>query len=131
MSPVDVETIRRAWATFLREGIEATLDVWAEDCVFEDLADMPDARVHVGHAGVVEANRNFTEAWGDLVFQPLDFIDAGEGRVIAVTALRGSGGGSGAPLETTIAWLYEMRDGKIARSRAFASRDLALEAAHN
>jgi ketosteroid isomerase-like protein len=89
---------------------------------------MPDTGRYVGHAGVLEAVRHFTEAWGDLVFEPLEFIDAGE-QVIAVVGYRGQGRISGAPMDVPVAWVYDLREGKIARARAFISKQQALEAA--
>jgi ketosteroid isomerase-like protein len=36
---------------------------------------------------------------------------------------------SGAPLDALESWLYEMRDGRIFRARAFTTKQQALEAA--
>src|SRR6478735_4182014 len=119
MSQENVEPVRLAWEAFIAGGVEKTLGFWTEDCLFEDFPEMPDRRVRVGHEGVVEAVRNFTEPWDRLDFEPVEFIDVGQDLVIAVIALRGTGGGSGAPLNAVATWLYEMRDGKIARARAF------------
>ena len=67
--------------------------------------------------------------WGDLVFAPVEFVDAGENLVIAVVSIRGRGRDSGAPLDALGVWLYEMRDRRVARSQAFTSKEHALEAA--
>jgi ketosteroid isomerase-like protein len=125
VSQENVEVVRAAWDAFIHDGVEATFPFWTEDCVFEDPPEMPDGGVHYGHAGVVEAVRNFTEAWGDLTYEPIEFIDAGA-QVIAVIGLRGEGGGSRAPLLAEVAWLFELREGKVIRSRAFTSKDQAL-----
>jgi ketosteroid isomerase-like protein len=61
--------------------------------------------------------------------EPVEFIDAGAGVVVAVIAMAGSGRGSGAPMDAPAAFVYEMRDGKVVRDRAFSSRSQALEAA--
>jgi ketosteroid isomerase-like protein len=127
MSQTDVETVRRAWDAFVHGGIEDTFDVWTDDCVFEDLPGQPDGQVWTGREGVAQANRSFLAAWGEIEFEPLEFIEAGDDRVIAMVAMSGHGGGSGAPLDATLAWLYDMRDGKVARSRVFASKEEALK----
>jgi len=57
----------------------------------------------------------------------VDFIDAGDA-VIAMFALHVRGRGSGAPLDVEAAFVYEFRDGKIARDRAYSSRSEALKA---
>jgi ketosteroid isomerase-like protein len=129
MSQQNVEVVQRGWAAFLSGGTQATLDGWTEDCVFEEFQEMPDSGRYVGHAGVLEAVQHFTEAWGDLTFEPLEFIDVGDDQVIAVVGYRGRGRSSGAPMKTPVAWLYHLRDGRIARARAFISKQQALEAA--
>jgi ketosteroid isomerase-like protein len=81
-----------------------------------------------GKEGLRRRNRQFTESWEDLTFQPLEFIDAGD-EVLAVVAMRGHGKGSDTPMEAVIAFVYQVRDGRIFRDRAFTSKSQALEAA--
>jgi ketosteroid isomerase-like protein len=52
-----------------------------------------------------------------------------DGVVVVVTAIRGHGRGSDAPMEAEASWVYEVRDGLIVRDRAFRSKGEALEAA--
>ncbi len=128
MSQENVEAVRYGWEALIRGDIEAGLESYADDCVFEDFPEMPDPAVYLGHQGMVQAIEHFTQVWGGLLFEPVEFIDAGEDVVIAVVTMRGRGGGSGVPLDTTAAWLYEMRDGKVARTRAYTSKRQALDA---
>ena len=67
--------------------------------------------------------------WGELVQDPVEFIDAGDDLVVAVVALRGRGRGSGAPLHAQAVWVHELRAGRVARMRAFTTKEQALEAA--
>jgi ketosteroid isomerase-like protein len=129
MSEENVEVVRRAWQAFISGGVEATLEGWTEDCVFEEFPEMPESAVYVGRDRLSEAVEHFTEMWSDLVWEPLEFIDAGENLVIAVVRYRGRGRASGAPLDALASWLYEMRDGRVSRARAFTTKQQALEAA--
>ena len=61
--------------------------------------------------------------------EPREFIDAGEGVVIAVVDMTGRGKGSGAPLDAQAFFVCELDAGLIVRDRAFTSRSQALEAA--
>jgi ketosteroid isomerase-like protein len=97
--------------------------------VFEEFPEMPESAVYVGRDRLSEAVEHFTEMWSDLVWEPLEFIDAGENLVIAVVRYRGRGRASGAPLDALATWLYEMRDGRVSRARAFTTKQQALEAA--
>ena len=129
MSQENVEIVRRAWQAFVEGGVEATLDFWTEDAVFEEFPEMPESAVYVGREHLSEAVEHFTEMWRDLAFEPVEFIDAGQNLVIVVVAYRGRGVASGAPLDAVATWLYEMRDGRVCRARAFTTKQQALEAA--
>ena len=126
MSQENVEIVRQTWNAYNERGIEAVLGYVAEDWVGEQFPDGIDSTPFEGKAGVVERYRVFTEAWGDLVFEPVEFIDAGD-NVVAVVVMRGTGA-SGAPIDVTTAFVYEIRDGEIVRDRPFTSREQALEA---
>jgi hypothetical protein len=45
MSQEDVEVVRGLWKTYNDRGIDAALDYWAEDCVREDVPDLPTPRL--------------------------------------------------------------------------------------
>ena len=129
MSRENVEIAREAWKAFTDRGVDATLDYYAEDCVCEDFPELPDGTTYEGRKGVLDRYRQFADTWGDFVMEPIEFIDAGAGVVVAVIAMAGSGRGSGAPMDAPAAFVYEMRHGKVVRDRAFSSRSQALEAA--
>ena len=129
MSEENVEVVREAWKAYSDQGIEGTLDYFAEDCIAESFPEAPDRETHRGWQGVRDRYRIFTEDWDAFVAEPVEFIDAGEAVVVAVVALRGSGRGSGTPLDTQAAFVYDIRDGKIVRDRPFTSRSQALEGA--
>ena len=129
MSQENVEVVREAWSVYRERGIDAALGYFAEDCIVEDFPELPDRANYGGWQGVRERDRKFTETWGDLDFEPVEFIDAGGGVVVAVTAIRGHGRGSNAPMEAEASWVYELREGRIVRDRPFLSKAEALEAA--
>jgi ketosteroid isomerase-like protein len=129
MSEENVELVREVWKVFNDQGFEATLDGLAEDYVCEDVPDLPDHATYKGKEGARERYRHFREMWADWTWEPEEFIDAGGEVVVAMVVMRAQGKGSGAPIELQGAFVYEIRDGKIVRDRAFTSRSDALEAA--
>ncbi len=129
MSKENVEIMRDFWKTYGESGIEAVLEYCAEDCVSEDFPELPDSTTYHGPDGFLERYRHFAEAWGEFVIEAVEFIDAGDGVVVVVAEMTGSGPGSGTPMDAPAAFVYEVRDAKIARDRAFTSRSQALEAA--
>ncbi len=129
MSQENVEVVRRAWRAYNDGGIEAAAEYFAHDCVCEDVPGLPDRATYRGREGARERDRHFRETWGDLGWEPLEFIDAGAEVVVAVIVMRAQGRDSGAPVEVQVAFVDEVRDGRIVRDRAFMSRSQALEAA--
>ena len=76
-----------------------------------------------------QIDQHFRETWGEFDQDPREFIDSGDNLVIAVIAMRGRGVASGAPLDSEAVWVDELRDGQLARCRAFTTKAQALEAA--
>jgi ketosteroid isomerase-like protein len=130
MSEENVEIVRNMAAAFNR----GDLDAWSEG-----LADDIDHRAVEGsvddHGPLLgkEAVRAYMQDWldmfDDLRVEPVELIDAGEDRVIAVTRISGSAKLSGVETELTYAAVYTIRDGKIARGREYWTKAQALEAA--
>jgi ketosteroid isomerase-like protein len=129
MSQKNVEVVRGAWRSFNERGIDASLDYFAEDCVGEDVPELPDRATYEGREGLRERYWHFVETWGDFAAEPVEFIVVGDDVVVAVIAMRGRGKGSDAPFDFLPAFVYEVRDGRIVRDRPFMSRSQALEAA--
>ena len=125
----NVAFVRRVWKEYTDRGVDGALGYFAEDCVVEDFPEMPDGASYSGKAGVRERDRHFAEIWGDFVIEPVEFIDGGGDVVIVTVSIRGHGKGSGAPIDAPTAFVYELRDGRIVRDRAFTSKDEALAAA--
>ena len=76
----------------------------------------------------MERNRQWRESWEEFQTRPLEFIDAGDGVVVVPVATTVLGKGSRVPIESGHTWVYDVRDGKIIRERAFRSKAEALEA---
>jgi ketosteroid isomerase-like protein len=131
MSEQNVEIVRSLWEAVARsQGVDETvLRIFTEDCVMEDFPELPNRGLYHGREGVSEIERHFREMWGDFVMEPVEFMDAGDDLVIGVIAMRGRGAGSGAPLDAQAFRVHELRDGKLARMRAFTTKAQALEAA--
>ena len=60
---------------------------------------------------------------------PIELIDAGEDKVVAVLRLSGRAELSGVETDLTYAELDTLRDGKMARARQYWTKAEALEAA--
>lgn len=86
-----------------------------------------DGRSYQGEVEFREYWDDFLEAWTD--------IELGEGaveaiddeRVLVTARLRAAGSGSGVPIDRTVAYLFEVRDGLIVTGRTFFSPTDARE----
>jgi ketosteroid isomerase-like protein len=77
---------------------------------------------------VIRAFREWVEAFSEYYNEPLDFIEVGD-RVVVPNRQRGIGSASGIPVDFEFTWVYEIRDGQIARIDEYDTLDAALEAA--
>jgi ketosteroid isomerase-like protein len=130
MSQENVEIVRRGADAFARGGLDALAEYWTDDIDYRAIEGALDDR---GAMHGKEAVRAYAQDWlgtfDDVRSEPVELIDAGEDRVIAVTRFSGRAKLSGVETDITYAALYTIRDGKIARGRQYWTREEALEAA--
>ena len=100
-----------------------------EDVELQDYPGIPGATWHEGHAGALQWTTNLWESFGDFYLEPREFIRAGQGRFVCVTATLGQGRRSGLQLSLTAYAIVTVEDDKIRRIAITADRDAALEAA--
>jgi ketosteroid isomerase-like protein len=61
-------------------------------------------------------------------FEVNEIAELDDGQVLVVAEQQARGRSSGLEVHQTVAWVYEVRGGKIARAEAFSSREAAFEA---
>ena len=128
MSQENIEILRGLYERMPREGLEATIDLFDPEVIWEDLDALPGASTYRGHDGLRQAFGLFYDAFGDLDFEAEELIDAGDAVVVA-HRWRGTGATSGTPIDQVTWNVFWLRDGLLTRRRAFQSREAALEAA--
>jgi uncharacterized protein len=127
LSQENVEIVRSQVDRFKTTG-ELSPETSAEDIVWHDPPDFPDAQVHVGIDGVLRALGTWAEAWSEWRIDLNEYLDAGD-RVLVRGAQRGRGKDTGAWVDQPLCLVYLLRDGKVVEVRAFFDNDQALEAA--
>jgi len=73
--------------------------------------------------------QDWIDTFDDYKVEPVELIDAREDVVVAVLRFGGRAKRSGVDTDQIMAAVFEIRDGKIARGREYATREQALEAA--
>lgn len=87
----------------------------------------------IGNAGTFHGIQGFLEwagawyeAWETFEQELVQVEPVGETHVIADTAQRGKGRGSGVEVERVASWLYDVRDEKVVYMSLYWDRDKAL-----
>ncbi len=124
MSRENIETIKAGFAAHNRGDIDAMIEMYDPDAVFETLL----LGTHHGRESlrlIVEENKR-TLAGYDVV--PVELIDAGD-KVVAVTQAVGAGGSSRIAIDDTFAFVFTFKQGLVVREQAFRNKEEALAAA--
>jgi ketosteroid isomerase-like protein len=130
MSEENVKTIREAAETFNRGDLDAWAEYFTDDIDYRAVEGAPDdpGPIH-GKDAVRAYARDWQDTFDEFRSEPVELIDAGEDKVIAVNRVSGRAKLSGVETDLTYAALYTLRDGKVVRGREYWTREEALEAA--
>ncbi len=64
MARENVEVVRDAWKAFGEGGTAAIGPYFAEDCICEDLPELPDGGTYHGRDGQLARYDHFVDTWG-------------------------------------------------------------------
>jgi ketosteroid isomerase-like protein len=126
----DVDVVREAFQAFQREGAEAILDRIHPEFEIEvppELSAEPDT--YRGPDGVRRYFAGFEGVMEDVRFELDEFIDAGDGKVVVTGRVSARSAAAGLPVEQWNAQVWTVRDGRLLRARAYATKEEALAAA--
>jgi len=123
-----------------QENVEVVRDFFGDTSRFFDVLDEEvelDIRpmtpgyqgiIH-GKEAVIEFWRDYSDTWDELVFEPIEFREAGEDQVVVIHDQRGRGKGSRAPFELRSGTIFRLRAGSVVKMKFFPNGEAALEAA--
>src|SRR4051812_13562647 len=118
MSQENVEIVRRIYDAVARRDSDTPFEFYAEDILW-DMSNMKRAAfftepvVH-GHEGVRQGWRETLAAFGEVDFEVMELLDAGD-HVLAQLREQVVGRTSGAPVETVHTAVWELAGGKVTR----------------
>jgi len=132
MSEENVEILREVFATVTDQGVRAATDGFRElldpEFELEEASNVPDQESHSGRDAFIANMAKLEESFEELRIVPIEFVDLGD-RLVVVVSIAGRGRAGGVPVETTVAQLWSLRDGKAVSLRDYATKSEALEAA--
>ena len=123
--PDAITIVRDALESWNGGNREAPVEHVHPDCVlitrFAELRGAP----YVGHEGLRQSMRDIGEYFEDWRYDIDEWRQEGD-LVLAVGRARFRFHGGVADVEQPLAWVFDMRDGKLARWRSFTDRDEAV-----
>jgi len=128
MSQQDVDIVRDSLTALAARGVAGLAEFWDPDISWRAIEGAPD---DVGEMRGSEAARRYVQDWldtfDDFTVVPVELLDAGESRVIAMHHVTGRARQSGIETELDYAVVYTLGEGKIQSCREYATRGEALE----
>jgi ketosteroid isomerase-like protein len=126
----NVEIVRRALELWNRGDVDGALEEAADD-VMVDMSNAigPDKGVYRGKERIRELWTSFHDAADAIRWEPEEFIEVDEERLIVAGRVRMRGRDSGVEVEAMSAWVWTIRDGEGRSVKLYQSKSEALEAA--
>jgi ketosteroid isomerase-like protein len=129
MPAENVEIVRAFLRAPAEGGLAATAQFWDPDINWRAIEGAPDdVGEMVGAAAVLRYLQDWVDTFDDVTNVPVELMDVGDDRVVAVQHVTGRAKLSGVQTELRYAVVYTLRDGKIVRAREYGNREQALEA---
>jgi uncharacterized protein len=131
MSQENVDAFKRAFEADNRYDVEALLGELDPEVEWHPALPAllgRESTIYRGHEGVRELMRELGEAFAAWHMEFPDVRDLGD-QIVALGHIRTRGKASGAEIESPLAYVFEFRQGKATRVRAYLDRKQALEAA--
>ena len=126
MSQENVELVRAAFTAYNRGDLDALVEFYYPDVVFETLL----LGTRHGKEAVRLLYEENRETLSGYSIDPIELIDAGD-KVVAVVQVSGVGPASQIAAEDLdrFALLFTIKNGRAVRQQTFRNREVALEAA--
>jgi ketosteroid isomerase-like protein len=128
MSRESIGLLQRAYEAFDAGDFEPFFAMLDEKFVYRARDELPGGGAFVGPAAFRERIEALGEVFGQVRFEPQEFIDAGE-HVIVALRQTARGRVSGVTLEQSISHVWLIRDGRGIELCVYSRREQALEAA--
>lgn len=107
------------------------LEMYAEDAVMDVSAVFTDIGPIHGHDDMLGYWLELRETWAGLRLDPIEVLDAGDGRYAVDLRLSGTGRSSGAEVDQRYAFLYTLRGDKVIRAELLPDLTAAIAAAES
>jgi ketosteroid isomerase-like protein len=125
MGEADVETLRRGYAALNRGDLSVVLELLDPEIEWHEPAPSPEGGAHRGRDSFERFLRGWLESFDGFRVQPERVVERGD-ELVVVVRQTGMGRSSGLPVETRLAHVWTVADGKAVRWEAVADPEEAL-----
>jgi uncharacterized protein len=126
MSQENVRIVRAALDAFSNGDADAFAALTTPDLEWRTGLSAVEGEIFRGREGVETYFARLAGAWDSFRFLADDYRDLGD-VVIALGRLRGQGRGGGVPVDSPVGAVWDLRDGKVWRLRAYLDHGEALK----
>ena len=128
MSQANVNVVERALAAFNGGEADSFAELTTPELEWATGLGAVEGEVFRGREGIDTYFARLSGAWDEFRFLAEDYRDLGD-VVVALGRLEGRGRGGGVPVDAPVGAVWDLRDGKIWRLRAYLDHAAALAAA--
>ena len=125
MGHADVDTLKRAYAALNRGDLSVVVELLDPELEWHEPAPSPEAGVHRGRDSFVSFFRGWRESFDGFRVEPERIVTRGD-ELVVIVRQTGIGRSSGVPVETRLAHVWTVDEGKAVRWEAVADPDVAL-----
>jgi ketosteroid isomerase-like protein len=127
MARTNVEIIRRGLDAYNKGDVESMLETADPDIEFVPLRSLVVGGSYRGHEGIRQFFEDLDEEWENRVIRNEDFRESDDS-VLLLGEFEARGKASGVEMHSPVAWLFELRGGKVMRMQAYSNQEEALRA---
>jgi uncharacterized protein len=127
MTSANVEIIRRGLDAYNRGDVDAMLETADPEIEFVPLRSLVVGGSYRGHDGIRQFFEDLEEEWENRSISREEFREH-EDTVLLLGEFEAKGKASGVQMRSPVAWLFELRAGKVVRMHAYSSQEEALRA---
>ena len=125
----NLEVAQAGYDAFQRSDVQTVLDLTDPDVEIYLPPTLPNSGTFKGHEGYLTWLGRWLEAWDDFRIEVIEMQPVGERHVVTTIHQSGTGRESGIAVEMDVAYMLDIRDGKVAGLQMYMSREEAVAVA--
>jgi ketosteroid isomerase-like protein len=125
MSAEDVETITRGIEAYNAGDVDGMIEMCDPEIRLVPIRKLLEGGEYIGHQGLRRFVADMDEDWSERGIDIAEVREAGD-RLLVLGDFYGTGRASATEVRYPVAWLCEMREGKLTRLRAYTDQGAAL-----